>query len=222
MSQVVQLASGDLPPARDFFLSAGFAGITALLAAVIVVCAVLFVSRRAGKRFVIEREENDRRHEQRRDDELRAEAVARCWDRWWQVLNTAALEPAASEGATLGLGPEVTLVLLKGLLHDAEQLGDDTLTKAIAVYREQLVLVLAQQSGPLSKLAAPPAASPNGGPASSTPSGKHVSGNAGAAARESAEPAPRPKTGSSTRAAAQPATAETPSAAQEDTAGKRR
>ena len=59
-----------------------------------------------------------------------------------------------SEGATLGLGPAVTLELLGGLLRDAERLGDETLAKAVAVYQEQLLLVLAQQAGPVSGIAA--------------------------------------------------------------------
>lgn len=154
MSHLVQVAGlPDLPPARDFILSPGFAGAAALLAALIVMGAVVYGSRRTGKRHRAEQDQNERHHEERRADEQHAAAVARCWDRWWQVLETAALEPAASEGATLGLGPEVTLQVLKGLLRDAEQLGDDTLTQAITVYHEQFLLVLAQQSGPLSRLA---------------------------------------------------------------------
>lgn len=154
MSHLVHVAGlPGLPPARDFILSPGFAGVTALLAALIVLGAVMYGSRRTGKRHRAEQDQNERHHEERRADEQHAAAVARCWDRWWQVLETAALEPAASEGATLGLGPEVTLQVLKGLLRDAEQLGDDTLTQAITVYQEQFLLVLAQQSGPLSRLA---------------------------------------------------------------------
>ncbi|WP_342314763.1 hypothetical protein LIX17_25260 (plasmid) [Mycobacterium avium subsp. hominissuis] len=151
-----------LPPARDFILSPGFAGATALLAALIIMGAVVYGSRRTGKRHRAEQDQNERHHAERRADEQHAAAVARCWDRWWQVLQTAALEPAASEGATLGLGPEVTLQVLKGLLRDAEQLGDDTLTQAITVYQEQFLLVLAQQSGPLSRLATESTASPAG------------------------------------------------------------
>jgi hypothetical protein len=70
------------------------------------------------------------------------------------VVDKAGIEPAASEGATLGLGPAVTLELLGGLLREAERLGDETLAKAVAVYREQLVLVLAQQAGPVSDISA--------------------------------------------------------------------
>lgn len=166
MNHVVHaVALPDLPPARDFILSAGFAGVATLFAAVIVLCAVLYAARRSGKRSLAERDQRDRQHEERRADEQHAAALARCWERWWQVLETAGMEPSASEGATLGLGPEVTLELLRGLLRDAEQLGDDTLTKAIAVYQEQLLLVLAQQSGPLSQLAKESMApSVNGGP----------------------------------------------------------
>lgn len=67
-------------------------------------------------------------------------------------MKTAGLEPAASEGATLGLGAERAMATLRGLLRDAERLGDETLADAVTVY--QFALVLAQQGGPLSELAA--------------------------------------------------------------------
>ena len=134
---------------RDFVVSPGFAGVAALLAAVIAACAVLYASRRARQRFEQQREQQERRQEQTRDDAANALA----WERWQWVVDTAGLEPAASEGATLGLGPAVTLELLGGLLRDAERLGDETLAKAIAVYQEQLLLVLAQQAGPVSDIA---------------------------------------------------------------------
>jgi hypothetical protein len=63
---------------------------------------------------------------------------------------TAGIEPAATHGATLGLGPELALELLRGLLRDAEELGDDTLAKGITVYQSRLALVLAQQGVPVS------------------------------------------------------------------------
>jgi hypothetical protein len=145
--------SGDLPSLRDLIVSPGFAGAAALLAAVIALCAVLYGSRRAGKRFQQQLEQRERHHEAARDDAEYAVVVARCWDRWRWVVETAGIEPAVSEGATLGLGPAVTLELLRGLLRDAEQLDDETLAKAVAVYQEQLLLVLAQQGGPLAELA---------------------------------------------------------------------
>lgn len=134
---------------RDFVVSPGFAGVAALLAAVIVACAVLFASRRSRQRFEQHREQQERRQDQTRDDAANALA----WERWQWVVDTAGIEPAASEGATLGLGPAVTLELLGGLLREAERLGDDTLAKAVAVYQEQLLLVLAQQAGPVSGIA---------------------------------------------------------------------
>lgn len=143
---------GDLP-LRDFIVSPGFAGVAALLAAIIASCAVLYSMRRAGKRSQQLLEQRERDLEQTRGDAEHAAAVARCWERWQWVVETAGIEPAVSEGATLGLGPAVTLELLRGLLRDAEQLGDDTLAKAVAVYQEQLLLVLAQQGGPVSELA---------------------------------------------------------------------
>lgn len=154
----------DMPPVRDFLLSPGFASVLALLAAIVVAAVVLLRSREAERRSETDREQSERQHDERRADEQRAAAMARCWDRWWQVVEAASLEPSASEGATLGLGPEVALELLRGLLRDAEELRDDTLAKAIAVYQEQLLLVLAQQSGPLADLAKAPTASSNGGP----------------------------------------------------------
>ena len=144
---------GDLP-LRDFIVSPGFAGVAALLAAIIASCAVLYSVRRSGKRSQQLLEQRERDLEQTRGDAEHALAVARCWERWRWVVETAGIEPAVSEGATLGLGPAVTLELLRGLLRDAEALGDDTLAKAVAVYQEQLLLVLAQQGGPVSELAA--------------------------------------------------------------------
>lgn len=129
---------------RDLVVSPGFIGVALLVAAVIAACAVLYASRRARQRF-------EKRQQQARDDAANALA----WERWQWVVDTAGIEPAASEGATLGLGPAVTLELVGGLLRDAERLGDDTLARAIAVYQEQLLLVLAQQAGPLASVAAP-------------------------------------------------------------------
>jgi hypothetical protein len=46
------------------------------------------------------------------------------------------------------------MATLRGLLRDAERLGDDTLPDAVTVYQNQFALVLAQQGGPLAELAA--------------------------------------------------------------------
>lgn len=195
MSHLVHVAGLPvLPPARDFILSPGFAGATAVLAALIVMGAVVYGSHRAGKRHRAEQDQNERHHEEQRADEQHAAAVARCWDRWWQVLETAALEPAASEGATLGLGPEVTLQVLKGLLRDAEQLGDDTLIQAITVYQEQFLLVLAQQSGPLSRLATELTASTAGARSTAPPltQAAALPTDCGAPQRYSSSPPTRP------------------------------
>jgi hypothetical protein len=140
-----------LPPARDFLTSAGFGGAAALAAAIIVAGVALFVGRRVAKRHRMELEQQERQHAERREDEQRAAAVARCWQRLVWVVETAGIEPAASEGATLGLGPELALELLRGLLRDAEQLGDDTLAKSVAVYLSQFSLVLARQGSFLSE-----------------------------------------------------------------------
>ena len=155
MQELRLVAEGpELPTARDFLTSAGFAGAAALVAAIILVLIAIFAVRKASRRHHLRLEQEEQHHREIREDELRTAAVARCWERFVWVVETAGLEPAASENATLGLGPELALELLSGLLRDAEQLGDDTLAKSVAVYLNQLSLVLAQQSGPLSGLAA--------------------------------------------------------------------
>lgn len=181
---------------RDFVVSPGFAGLAALLAAVIASCAVLYASRRARQRFEQQREQQERRQDQARNDAENALA----WERWQWVVDTAGIEPAASEGATLGLGPAVTLELLGGLLRDAERLGDETLAKSVAVYQEQLLLVLAQQAGPVSGIAA-----------ARPPEGKHDR-KPTAAIPTSATPTPPAETSS----------AETPSATVTQSSGGRR
>jgi hypothetical protein len=225
MSHVVQaFGAQDLPPARDFLLSAGFAGMAAVIAAVIALGAVLYGSRRAGKRAAAELAASDRRHEELRADAQRAAAVARCWDRWWQVLETAALEPAASEGATLGLGPEVALTVVRGLLRDAEELGDDTLAKAVAVYQEQFLLVLAQQSGPLSALVAEPSTATDGGSDNSRPPGtpRSTGQRPGGARAAAAEPGQRIPADAATDDVEEPVRTERFSATTETTTGRRR
>ena len=138
---------------RDFLVSPGFGGALAVIAAIIVFGAVLYLSRRAGKRFQEDIEQRERHRKEARDDEQHAAAIQRCWDRLTWLVETAGIEPTASEGATVGLGPELALGLLWGLRRDAEDLGDDTLANAVTVYQNQFALVLAQQGGPLSELA---------------------------------------------------------------------
>ena len=89
-------------------------------------------------------------------------AVQRCWERLKWLVETAGIEPAAGEGATLGLGPELALELLRGLLREAQELGDDSLANAVTVYQNQFGLVLAQQGGPLSELGATASSSGDG------------------------------------------------------------
>lgn len=143
-----------LPPTREFLISAGFGGAAALAAAIILALIAMFAARRATKRHQSLIEQQERHHQEIRGDEQRAAAIARCWQRLVWVVETAGMEPAASENATLGLGPELALELLRGLLRDAEQLGDDTLAKSVTVYLNQFSLVLAQQAGSLSTFAA--------------------------------------------------------------------
>ena len=146
-------------PLREFVVSPGFAGAAAVIAALIVLCAVLYAVRRAGKRLNEEIEQRERHHQETRDAEQRAVATQQCWETLKWLVKTAGVEPAASEGATLGLGPELAMTTLRGLLRDAERLGDETLADAVTVHLNQFALVMAQQGGPLSELAAgaPPA-----------------------------------------------------------------
>lgn len=140
-----------LPVENDFLTSAGFGGAAALAAAIIVALVVLFAVQRASRRHRMEFEQQERQYRERRDDEQHAAAVTRCWQRLVWLVETAGIEPAASEGATLGLGPELAFEILRGLLRDAEQLGDDTLARAVSVYLSQFSLVLAQQGSLLSE-----------------------------------------------------------------------
>ncbi len=141
-------------PLREFIVSPGFAGAAAVVAALIVLCAVLYAARRAGKRLNKELEQRERHHQESRDTHQRASAAQQGWETLKWLVNTAGVEPAASEGATLGLGPELAMATLRGLLRDAEGLGDETLADAVTVHLNQFALVLAQQGGPLAELAA--------------------------------------------------------------------
>ncbi|MCV7195482.1 hypothetical protein [Mycobacterium angelicum] len=148
------LSSDELPSARDFLTSAGFGGAAALAAVLILALIAMFAARRATKRHRALIEQQERHHQELREDEQRAAAIARCWQRLVWVVETAGMEPASSESATLGLGPELALELLRGLLRDAEQLGDETLAASVMVYLNQFSLVLAQQAGSLAGLTA--------------------------------------------------------------------
>jgi hypothetical protein len=141
-------------PLRDFLVSPGIVAVAAVVAALIVLIAVLFAIRRAGKRQEKDLEQRDRHHEAARDAEQRAASAAQCWKTFTWLVDTAGIEPAASEGATLGVGPELAMATLRGLLRDAERLGDETLADAVTAYQNQFALILAQQSGSLSELAA--------------------------------------------------------------------
>jgi hypothetical protein len=150
-------------PLREFIVSPGFAGAAAVLAALIVLCAALYAGRRTGRRLSQELEQRDRHHREARDAEQHAAASQQAWETLKWLVKNAGLEPAASEAATLGLGPELAMTTLRGLLRDAERLGDETLAEAVTIYQSQFALILAQQGGPLSGLAAsvPPASGPN-------------------------------------------------------------
>jgi hypothetical protein len=140
-----------LPALREFVVSPGFSGALVFLAAIIVLVAVLYASRRAGLRLNKQLEQQDLHQQQARTDRQRRQAVDRCWERLVWLVTTAGTEPAARdpEDANLGLGPELALELLEGLHRDAKELGDDTLVGAVAVYLAQYGLVLGQQGGPV-------------------------------------------------------------------------
>ncbi|HKV18370.1 MAG TPA: hypothetical protein VJR50_05010 [Mycobacterium sp.] len=150
-------------PLRDFLVSPGIVAVAAVVAALIVAFAVLFAIRRAGKRQERELEQRDRHHQEARDAESHARSAAQCWQTFTWLVDTAGVEPAASEGATLGVGPELAMATLRGLLRDAERLEDETLADAVTAYQNQFALILAQQGGALSELAggAPPATVPS-------------------------------------------------------------
>jgi hypothetical protein len=142
----------ELPPAREFLTSAGFGGALALLAVLLLALVVVANGWRAAKRHRETLEQRERHYEDARAEKERAADLAVCEQRFKWVVETAGLEPAVSESATLGLGPELALEMLSGLHRDAKRLEDETLVKAIGVYLNQFALVLAQQGGPLSHL----------------------------------------------------------------------
>ncbi|OBB00394.1 hypothetical protein A5662_14560 [Mycobacteriaceae bacterium 1482268.1] len=119
-----------------------------------VVVIVCDAARRSRKRLDRELEQRERHHQEAHNAEQHAVASRQAWETLKWLVATAGIEPAASEGATLGLGPELAMATLRGLLRDAERLGDETLADAVTVYQNQFALILAQQSGPLSELAA--------------------------------------------------------------------
>ncbi|MFZ3295728.1 MAG: hypothetical protein WA488_19865 [Mycobacterium sp.] len=170
--------SPQLPPLRDFVISAGFGGVLVLLAAVIVLLSALLASRRGALRLHKQLEQQDRHHQEDRADGRRREAIERCWERLVWLVKTAGIDPAAldADEASLGLGPELTLAILQGLQRDAKKLGDNTLTQAVAVYLSQYGLVLGQRIGSLPDVLPPS----NGHPELSTDgrSGGIVSGKA--------------------------------------------
>ncbi|MEM6107355.1 hypothetical protein AAHS21_13945 [Mycobacterium sp. 050272] len=142
--QTLISAAADLPPMRDWVASTGFAGICAILAALLILLTVMIAARRADERSNHETEQH-----------RRAAAIAQCWQRLTWVITTADTEPAATDPATanMGLGPELAQELLKGISRDAKELGDETLEKAAAVYLSQLGLVLTQQAQRLTESA---------------------------------------------------------------------
>ncbi len=140
-------------PLREFIVSPGFVGATILVAALIVLGAVLYAVRRAGKRLDRELDQREQFQQEALDAEQAARASQQSWQTFQWLVDTAGIEPAAGEGATLGLGPELAMATLRGLLRDAERLEDETLADAVSAYQNQFARILAQQSGPLSDVA---------------------------------------------------------------------
>jgi hypothetical protein len=143
------------PTLRDFLVSPGFAGAGIALAAIVLLFAVLYTCRRSERRLDRALEQQDQHQQERRADRERVAGVERCWERLIWLVNAAAIEPTGlgldhSEEAHLGLSPELTLAILKGLHRDAKELGDATLVDAVTVYLTQFGSVLTQQGGPLS------------------------------------------------------------------------
>jgi hypothetical protein len=144
----------ELLPAREFLTSAGFGGAGALLAAIIVAAVVVFAVRGSSKRHQLLVEQRERHHEEVRQDAQRTARLQECRERLAWVVDKGGIEPAASEGATVGFGPELALAVLQGIHDDAEKLDDATLAKAAAVQLSQLSRVLAKQSGASAHLGA--------------------------------------------------------------------
>ncbi|WP_232003335.1 hypothetical protein [Mycobacterium sp. 1465703.0] len=183
-----------LPPARDFLLSAGFGGAGALLAAIIVAAVVIFAVRGATKRHGLLAEQQERHHGELREDTQRAARLQECRERLAWVVDKGGIEPAASEGATVGFGPELAMAVLQGIQADAEKLDDANLAKAAAVQLSQLSRVLARQSGGAAQFVAAESAAPAQPPSAAPP---ESNGDPGAAAgEESSAPARKvPATG---------------------------
>lgn len=183
-----------LPPAREFLMSAGFAGAGALLAAIIVAAVVVFAVRGATKRHGSLVEQQERHHGEVREDARRAARLQECRERLAWVVDKGGIEPAASEGATVGFGPELAMAVLQGIQADAEKLDDPHLAKAAAVQLSQLSRVLARQSGGTAQIVAAQSAAPTEPPPVAQP---ESNGDQGAAAGvEPSPPAPKvPATG---------------------------
>lgn len=176
-----------LPPTRDFLMSAGFGGVGALLAAIIVAAVVAVAVRGATKRHGLLVEQQERHHEGVRQDAQRAARLQECRQRLAWVVDKSGIEPAASEGATVGFGPELAVAVLQGIQADAEELNDITLAKAAAVQLSQLSRVLARQSGGAAQFVAAEAAAPTDPPSVAPP---ESNGAPAAAARETEQPNP--------------------------------
>jgi hypothetical protein len=138
-----------LPTLKEFVVSAGFGGAMALLAAILAALVVLYAARRAAKSQKKQLTQQGDHHQERLAEERRSAAVTRCWDRLVWLVTTANADPgtARAGSANLALSPQLAYELLQSLERDAQEHADESLAKAINVYRTQFAFVLAQQSG---------------------------------------------------------------------------
>lgn len=145
-----------LPAPEDYVVSPGFAGLLIVLAAIVLFCAVLYSARRSRQRHDARLVQEERQHQERREDRDRTAVIDRCWQRLVWLVETAGTEPAAqyADEAILGLGPELALELLQGIHRDATDAGDETLSRAAAVYLTQYGLVLGNQAAGIPELPA--------------------------------------------------------------------
>jgi hypothetical protein len=148
-TQIMSPQAMEFPPAREFLTSAGFAGILTLVAAIIVAAVLVVSTRNSREHQALALERQEHHYNEIRDGQQHAEARARCWQRLQWVVDTAGIEPASSQGVTLGLGPELATEILRGLIREADELNDEALGNAATVHLSQLSMVLAQQSGQL-------------------------------------------------------------------------
>jgi hypothetical protein len=76
-----------LVPLREFIVSPGVAAAGFVVAGPIVVCALLYGFRRAGKWWAQAHEQRERHHEQARKDAQHAAAVTQCRQQFMELVH---------------------------------------------------------------------------------------------------------------------------------------